>query len=276
LAQAKAQVAAAQANLLKVMRGATPEELEQLRSAYAAAVARSKFARVAQQRREKLSEQGAIPQEEVDRIGAEREASQAEAQGAEAELRQLTNGARSEEKLVATANLELARATEQAAEAALDRRKLVAPHAGTILQSQFRVGEFFSLNGAPLFLLGDLTRLQVRLEVDEIDSLEVSLGAPCSINSDSGAVLGDGRVVHLAPRMGRRALRIESPLAKEDVRIREVLVDVAATPRLIPGQRVWGRIKRQTQEAGAPGASVCCQESSPVVAASPGPPPDSK
>jgi multidrug resistance efflux pump len=119
---------------------------------------------------------------------------------------------------------------------------VLAPIAGTVLTSRFHVGEFFAAGGAPLFVLGDLSRLRVRLEVDEIDASRVESGAPCSIYTDDNARIAEGTVFRLAPRLGRRGLAIEAPNARTDVRVREVFVEVAATSTLIPGQRVWGHI----------------------------------
>jgi hypothetical protein len=95
-----------------------------------------------------------------------------------------------------------------------------------------------------LFVLGDLRRLQVRLEVDEIDAQDVDPGSACVLYSDGGVRLAEGTVLRLAPRMGRRALPIESPTARADVRVREVLVEIAGAQRLVPGQRVWGHAPR--------------------------------
>ncbi len=120
----------------------------------------------------------------------------------------------------------------------------MAPGAGTILVSRSHPGEFYSAGAGPLVVLGDTTRLQVRLEVDEIDSSAVNGGAPCGLYSDGGLRLGEGAVFRIAPRMGRKGLPIESPTARQDVRVREVFVEVPASAGLIPGQRVWGHVSR--------------------------------
>jgi len=82
------------------------------------------------------------------------------------------------------------------------------------------------------------------LEVDEIDAQGVNVGAACLLYSDSGVRLTEGTIVRLAPKMGRRALPIESPTARADVRVREVYVEIPATSKLIPGERVWGHTAR--------------------------------
>jgi len=38
--------------------------------------------------------------------------------------------------------------------------------------------------GAPLFVLGDVSRLRVHMEVDEIDAMRVMEGATCTIYGD--------------------------------------------------------------------------------------------
>jgi predicted ABC-type transport system involved in lysophospholipase L1 biosynthesis ATPase subunit len=99
-------------------------------------------------------------------------------------------------------------------------------------------------------------RLQVRLEVDEIDAQSVARGAICAIFSDAGVHLAEGSVVRLAPKMGRRALAIESPTARADVRVREVFVEIPAASNLIPGQRVWGHTARASKQAAGNAQSL--------------------
>ena len=115
-----------------------------------------------------------------------------------------------------------------------------------MLLSRFHAGEFFVAGGEPLFILGDTSRLRVRLEVDDIDAFRVSQGARCALLGDDGEKIADGVVLRLAPRMGRRGLSIESPTARSDVRVREVFVDAGSVASLVPGQRVWGHIVPST------------------------------
>ncbi len=244
---ARAELTEAEAALARTERGATPEELRQARADYEAAVARRDFARAAAARTSRLKDSGSVPEIEKDRTASEAAAQTALAQGSEARLQELTRGARVEDRSAARARAAAARARLQLAEANLARRRVVAPGPGTILLSRFHVGEFYTPTAGPLFVLGDLTRLQVRLEVDEIDALDVRRGASCTLYSDGELLLARGTIVRLAPRMGRRALPLESPTARADVRIREMFVEVPATAQLVPGQRVWGHTPRITR-----------------------------
>jgi multidrug resistance efflux pump len=241
---ARAELAEAEAALARIERGATAEELRQARADHAAAEARGALARSEAARTARLHVERIVPDSEAERAAAESRAQTALAERAEARLRELERGARVEDRSAARARLAAARARLHVAEANLARRRVLAPAAGTVLQSRFHPGEFYGAGAGPLFVLGDLTRLQVRLEVDEIDAHAVGPGTACVLTSDAGARVAEGTIVRLAPRMGRRALSIESPTARTDVRVREVFVEIPATSRLVPGQRVWGRAPR--------------------------------
>lgn len=203
--------------------GAQRHSVELARAELAEAATRAAFARAAATRISRLHANGTVPDNEADRAASDALGQTAAAEGAEARLR--------------------------LAQADLERRRITAPSSGTILLSRFHPGEFYSVGAGPLFVLGDMTRLQVRLEVDEIDAHDVQGGASCALYSDGGLRLADGTIVRLAPKMGRRALPLESPTARADVRIREVFVEISATAPVVPGQRVWGHTPRSNVRA---------------------------
>jgi len=77
------------------------------------------------------------------------------------------------------ADLDLA--TAQAENTRVQRELLTtrAPRDGTILAVNIRAGEFANASGAePAVLLGDLTKLQLRADVDESDAPRVRAGGP--------------------------------------------------------------------------------------------------
>lgn len=238
---AKAEVAEAAAGMAKISHGATAEDLQQARADYDAATIAASLADSEGARAVRLDESGVIARTEVDRATSAARIQAAAARAAEARRNAVQKGARAEDRTVARERLAAARARLEQAESSLARRRIVAPVAGTVLTSRLHVGEFFVVGGAPLLVMGDLSRLQVRLEVDEIDSPRVTPGAPCSLHADDGTKLADGTVVRAAPKMGRRAFSSESPTARNDVRVREVFVEVPGSAPLVPGQRVWGR-----------------------------------
>jgi multidrug resistance efflux pump len=241
---ARADVAEAEAALARTEAGSTAEELRRAAAEREAAAARAELARSDAERTARLVAGGAAAAAEAERSSAEARASTALAAGAQARLEELERGARAEDRRAASARADAARARLHLAEAALGSRRVVAPGAGTVLVSRAHAGEFYATGAGPLLVVGDTTRLQVRLEVDELDASAVAGEAAVVIYSDGGARLAEGAVIRLAPRMGRKGLPIESPTARQDVRVREVFVEVPASSRLVPGQRVWGHVSR--------------------------------
>lgn len=247
---AKADLAEAEAALVRIRSGATAEELAQVQADSDATAAQDELARGVAVRLANLHAAGVTSDVELDRAAAEARLRSAEARRAAARLAELKRGARSEDRQAAEARLWAARARLQVAEASLVGRRVRAASDGTVLLSRFHAGEFFDPSAGALFVLGDMARLQIRLEVDEIDAAVPVPGAACTIYSDAGVHLTAGTVVRLAPKLGRRALPLESPTARADLRVREVFVEVPADPPLIPSQRVWGHVTRVGASAG--------------------------
>jgi multidrug efflux pump subunit AcrA (membrane-fusion protein) len=239
---AKADLAEAEATFAKTQNGATVEELRQARAENEAGQVRAELARHDATRSDRLGSDRVLAPAEVERVSAEARVQTAIANASAAKLASLERGSRSEDRSAGRNRVVAARARVALAEVGLARRQVVAPIAGVVLLSRFHVGEFFNVGGVPLFVLGDTSSLQVRLEVDEIDAFRVKDGAPCTLYGDDNQKIVAGAVLRLAPQMGRRGLAIESPTARADVRVREVFVEVSGASSLVPGQRVWGHV----------------------------------
>jgi multidrug resistance efflux pump len=239
---AQADLSEAEATQAKTTNGATAEQLRQARSEAEASRTRAELAQRDASRSAKLGQESALAPSEVDRAGAEAHAQAAVAEASEARLAELRRGARSEDRNAIRDRVAAARARLALARANLARREVVAPIGGIVLLSRFHVGEFFNVGSSPLFVLGDTSKLQVRLEVDEVDAFRVKDGATCTLYADDNHRLAEGSVFRLAPQMGRRRLAIESLTARADVRVREVFVETPGSSAIVPGQRVWGHI----------------------------------
>jgi len=236
---ASAEVAELEALLERARHGSTAEELRQARADWDAAAARAERARSDAARFSRLMEVGLVARAEGERALKDAEAEAAAAASLEARYEAAVRGTRPEDLAAAARRLEAARARLQAAQAALTRRVIAAPMEGTVLWSRYRAGEFYTAGSQALFVLGDVSRLQVRVDVDEIDAQRVAVGALATIRVEGSAERTQGRVVSLSPRMGRKNLLVETPTARNDVRIREVLVETPAARPLLPGSRVW-------------------------------------
>jgi HlyD family secretion protein len=137
------------------------------------------------------------------------------------------------------AALAVARAEWTIAQEGLERTRMRAPLAGTILQVQARVGEMASPSLGPLVVLGDVSGLRVRAELDERDIGKVTLGQRVVVRAD--AFRGrdfEGRVSAIAPMMGARHLSQRGPQKLNDSEVLEVLIDLADVSLLVVGLTV--------------------------------------
>ena len=247
---ARAELAGARAMSRRTLRGSTPEELALARADREAAAARADQAQRDAARSRSLSDAGGVPLAESERSESESRALAASLASADARLGTTVRGSRAEDREAAEALVSAAVARLASAEAALAKRTIAAPRAGTVLWSRWHVGELFIPGSTPLLVLGDTQRLQIRLEVDELDAGFVSAGMPCQVFTDVGERISSCRVERLSPAFGRRTLAFEQPTSRTDVRIREVFVEIDAVPSIAPGQRLWVHVTRGAGRAG--------------------------
>jgi HlyD family secretion protein len=137
------------------------------------------------------------------------------------------------------AALAVARAEWTVAQEALERTRIRAPIAGTILQVQAKVGEMASPSCEPLAILGDLSTLRIRAEVDERDIGKVRIGQRAVVRAD--AFRGrdfEGKVSAIAPIVSPGRIGSRGVQALKDTEVMEVLVDLTDATLLVVGLRV--------------------------------------
>jgi HlyD family secretion protein len=138
------------------------------------------------------------------------------------------------------AALTAARSDLSLAETALERTRVRAPSDGTVLQINARPGETASPSPEQtLLVLGDLTALRVRAELEERDSAKIRVGQAAIVQSDAhpGRQF-EGKVVTMAQAMGAGKLAQRGPRRPNDVDVLEVVIDLDAGSGLLPGMRV--------------------------------------
>jgi HlyD family secretion protein len=88
-------------------------------------------------------------------------------------------------------------------------------------------------------VLGDLTALRVRAELEERDSAKIRVGQAAIVQSDAhpGRQF-EGKVVTMAQAMGAGKLAQRGPRRPNDVDVLEVVIDLDAGSGLLPGMRV--------------------------------------
>jgi HlyD family secretion protein len=136
--------------------------------------------------------------------------------------------------------LNVARAEWLAAVAALERLTIRAPIGGTVLQIGAKAGELATPSAAqPLVLMGDVSALRVRAELDERDYGEIKLGQSAVVRPAAfrGRELS-GTVSFIAPLVEQGRSNPRGSRNVTDVDVVEVMVDLAEPGVLAVGMKV--------------------------------------
>jgi HlyD family secretion protein len=134
-----------------------------------------------------------------------------------------------------------ARAEVRMAEALLDKTRIRAPSAGTVLQVNAKQGEVVAPSTElPLVVLGDMSVLRVKAEVDEGDVGKIKLNQVAYVKSTSAQdEKFQGKVTSIAPSLGQAKIGPRGPLRPTDVEVMEVTVELEGNvSALKPGMRV--------------------------------------
>ena len=125
-------------------------------------------------------------------------------------------------------------------ESAIERTRIRAPFAGNVLQVNAKVGETVAPTpDAPLFVFGDVSKLQVRAEVEERDVAKIRLGQRAVVRSDAypGREF-EGQVTTLAQSLAAPRLSNRGPRRPSDVDVLELVVELDGQTPVLPGMRV--------------------------------------
>src|SRR5262249_38662632 len=138
------------------------------------------------------------------------------------------------------AALTAARADLSLADAALEKTRIRAASAGTVLQVNAKAGETIAPSPeAVLLVMGNLTSLRVRAELEERDLGKVRIGQAAIVRSDAFPGKDfEGKVTFLAQSLGPQRLGQRGPRKPTDVDVLEVLIELSGRPPLLPGMRV--------------------------------------
>lgn len=179
LAVRQALLASAEAELTKLLAAPRPEDIPVAEAAVAEAAARFSEAETNLNRSTRLRQQNALTTSEFDRDRYAYLASKAAVDKSTAELNRLLSGTWKEDLAVAEAKVAEARGEVEAARVRLERMTVEALVAGEVLQVNVRPGQYAALAWKePLIVLGDLSRLHVRVDIDEHDLPMFRPGAP--------------------------------------------------------------------------------------------------
>jgi HlyD family secretion protein len=135
--------------------------------------------------------------------------------------------------------LQAARSDVAVAEALLEKTRIRAPVAGTVLQLPAKAGEMVSPSSErSLVVLGDMSVVRLKAEVDETDVSKIKTGGKVTVKSNAypGKEF-EGTVAELAPTLTSPQFALRGARRPTDVEVLEVTVDLEGNPPLLPGMR---------------------------------------
>ncbi len=135
--------------------------------------------------------------------------------------------------------LQASRSDVAVAEALLEKTRIRAPVAGTILQLPAKAGEMVAPSPEQaLAVLGDMSLVRVKAEVDEHDVSKIKVGGKVTIKSNAypGREF-TGKVSELAPTLASPKFALRGARRPTDVEVLEVTIDLSGDVPLLPGMR---------------------------------------
>lgn len=240
LAQARAELALRGAELERLINGARPEERQEARASVAEAEATLAQARREYDRRVPLAQTGAASASALDQARAAKETAEARLAALRARRALIEAPPRVEDVAAAKARVALALSQVAQAEAALDKTIIRSPIDGLVLRRLRVAGEAVG-NQPPtgIAVVGDLSRLRVRAEVDELDLGRILVGQRVEVAADAiPAKRFGGAVARVAKRLGAKEVKTGRPKERADTKVLQVLIDLDPGVDLPVGLRV--------------------------------------
>jgi multidrug efflux pump subunit AcrA (membrane-fusion protein) len=182
LAVAKASVRVAQEQVARLEAGTRPEQIPPARARVAEAEALLADAKDQLAMWTQVEDPRAVSEQETRRRRFNVTSAEARLEQSRADLALLEAGTWQPEIAIARSQVEAALAEVARVETEIERRVARAPVDGMILQLNARPGEFAPAGEAsePLVLMGDVTRLHVRVDIDENEAWRVQAGRPAA------------------------------------------------------------------------------------------------
>ena len=125
---------------------------------------------------------------------------------------------------------------------------LTAPFDGQVVERNVARGEVVQANQPkPLFVVGDVRRLRVELDVNPEDMAAVRVGQPVEFRPNDGGPEAAGRVSHISPEVNAstRRVQVHAEVPNEDRRLRpntfgtgQIVVSRRPRGAVVPGEAV--------------------------------------
>jgi multidrug resistance efflux pump len=255
LAVRNAERRAAQANLERVENMPRPEEIPPSEARVRKAQEQLQAELDLYQRREKLSAQQMVSAEEL--ISRRQSVAVAREQLAQAQAEHdlLLAGAWSQDKEVARAEVARAQSLVEQTKTDLARLEVRAPVSGRVLKVYVRPGEYVGTPpGAPLVVIGDVSVMHVRVQIDEQDlpRFRPGLGGKAFVRGDATRPL-ELAFVRVEPLVEPKSSLTGATTERVDTRVLEA---VYALPAGLEGVYVGQQLDVFIEQSAADGSAA--------------------
>lgn len=238
VALAEAEVSAREAELQRVIAGARAEERREAESAVKEAEATLANAHAEWKRYETLFAENLTAREQVEVRRTRVAEDEARLEAARHHQALVDAAARQEDRDRAQAQVQLARSQLEEARSLLAKTIIRAPISGVVLRRHYRTGETAPA-GAAIVTMGDISRLRVRMELDERDIARVHVGQAAYCTADAyGKRQFTGHIVRVGQMLGRKNIHSDDPAERADTKVLEALIELDPGAQLPTGLRV--------------------------------------
>lgn len=246
LAQADADLRLEQAALARVKNGAREAERQAALAAVVAAEAVEKNAAAEYERQRTLGVEKVASKSAVDAAQRQYAVAREQYKAALNKYNLVNDPAREEDVAIAQARVDAATAVRDEAQAELDKTIIRSPIDGTVLRVLRHPGELISIYvDDPILVVGNLSKLYVRAEVDAADIAKLALGLPAYVTAEAyGSQRFYGHVIRISQILGKKHIRTDAPGERTDTKILEVLIALDMPNPLRPGLEVNAFITR--------------------------------
>ncbi len=238
IAVAKAAIAEREAAVARARVGSRPMEKREAAAQVREAEAVLENARIERDRRAGMLSLGAVTKTELDAADREFNVAKARVEAMKEHLALVENDVRPEDVRRAEVAVDLAKAQLVEAQAMLTKTLIHSPIAGVVLRRHKRTGESATA-GTPILTVGDTSRMNVRVEVDETDVARVALGMKAWVTAPAyGERKFTGKVTRVGLILGRKKIRTDAPTERLDAKVLETLVELDEPAGMPVGLRV--------------------------------------
>lgn len=229
--QRRADVRGAEQRLNLTREGLRPEEQAALTAAAQAARHEADLARDHAQRQHELVARGFVSEQSVIEADDNLAAAEARAQEAQMRAQAAVAGGRQAEVLAAQEEMTSAGAALDQGQVVLSRTRILAPIGGVVMTRNVNPGDIIGSNiTAPtLFRIVDPTRIEVRLEIEELLAPRLQVGLPVRyVLPSTQIIVGHGFVTRVAPQVEKRSIGADDARIRADSMILPAWSDFVA------------------------------------------------